>query len=115
MDRGCHLRYYNILSTASPQNQPKFATAPKSSEWLAFSTACWPNQNGLLGEKCAYADLAFTMWNMQIAFFMGSRTGEHAWNPDKFPHFTKWQNACLSRDSVKKVLSVLREQEVQSS
>lgn len=69
----------------------------------------------LVGNKCTYADLAFTMWNMQIAFFMGSRTGEHAWNSDEFPNFTRWQNACLSRDSVKKVLSVLSDQEVKSS
>lgn len=68
----------------------------------------------LVGKKCTYADLAFTMWNMQIAFFMSSRTGEHAWNPDDFPHFTRWQNACLGRDSVKKVLSVLGEKEVKS-
>ncbi|ROV94363.1 hypothetical protein VPNG_09409 [Cytospora leucostoma] len=68
----------------------------------------------LVGNKCTYADLAFTMWNVQIAFFMSSRTGEHAWKPDDFPHFTRWQNACLSRDSVKKVLSVLSDQEVKS-
>ncbi|TFB00205.1 Glutathione S-transferase 2 [Trichoderma ghanense] len=68
----------------------------------------------LVGDKCTYADLAFTMWNMQIAFFMGSRTGEHAWDPSAFPHFTRWQNACLARESVKKVVSVLGEQEVKS-
>lgn len=65
-------------------------------------------------DKCTYADLAFTMWNMQVAFFMGSRTGEHARNPDAFPHFTKWQNACLSRDIIKKVLNVLGDKEVRS-
>lgn len=69
----------------------------------------------LVGSKCTYADLAFTMWNMQIAFFMGSRAGEHAWHPEEFPHFTRWQNACLSRDSVQKVLSVLNDQEVKSA
>lgn len=68
----------------------------------------------LVGDKCTYADLAFTMWNMQVSFFMGSRTGEDAWVPDKFPHFTRWQNACLSRDSVKKVVSVLQHKEVKS-
>lgn len=68
----------------------------------------------LVGDKCTYADLAFTMWNTQIAFVMSSRTGEHAWDADAFPHFTRWQNACLSRDSVKKVLSVLGDQEVKS-
>lgn len=69
----------------------------------------------LVGDKCTYADLAFTMWNMQIAFVMSSRTGEHAWNTDEFPHFTRWQNACLGRESVKKVISVLNDKEVKSS
>ncbi|KAI1442634.1 glutathione S-transferase [Annulohypoxylon stygium] len=69
----------------------------------------------LVGDKCTYADLTFTMWNAQVAFFMGGRTGEYAWNPDAFPHFTRWQNACLGRDSVRKVLSVLADQEVKSS
>ncbi|KAL7917299.1 glutathione S-transferase [Trichoderma austrokoningii] len=69
----------------------------------------------LVGDKCTYADLAFTMWNAQVPYVMSSRTGEHAWNPDEFPHFTRWQNACLSRHSVKKVLSVLADQEVKSS
>ncbi|KAI1146369.1 glutathione S-transferase [Nemania diffusa] len=69
----------------------------------------------LVGNKCTYADLAFTMWNMQVAYFMKDRTGEHAWNPDAFPHFTRWQNACCNRDSVKKVQSVLGNKEVKSS
>lgn len=69
----------------------------------------------LVGDKCTYADLAFTMWNAQVAFFMGGRGGEHAWDPDAFPHFVRWQNACLGRDSVKKVLSVLGDEEVKSS
>lgn len=69
----------------------------------------------LVGDKCTYADLAFTMWNMQVAYFMGSRTGEHAWDPNAFPDYTRWQNACLSRESVKKVLSVLGDEEVKSS
>ncbi|KAK7748887.1 hypothetical protein SLS53_000911 [Cytospora paraplurivora] len=68
-----------------------------------------------VGNKCTYADLAFTMWSVQIAFFTGSRTGEHACKPDEFPHFTRWQNACLSRDSLKKVPSFLNDQEVKSS
>lgn len=76
--------------------------------------ACWPISEWLVGDKCTYADLAFIMWNMQVSFFMGSRTGEDAWKPDAFPHFTRWQNACLSRDSVKKVVSVLQDKEVKS-
>lgn len=69
----------------------------------------------LVGEKCTYADLAFVMWNTQIAFVMSSRTGEYAWNPDEYPNFTRWQNAMLARDSVKKVLSVLMDKEVKST
>jgi glutathione S-transferase len=69
----------------------------------------------LVGDKCTYADLAFTMWNMQVGYFMAGRAGEHAWNPDEFPHFTRWQNACLGRASVQKVLGVLGEKEVKSS
>lgn len=73
------------------------------------------NRDWLVGDKCTYADLAFVMWNTQIAFVMASRTAEHAWNPDEFPNFTRWQNTMLARDSVKKVLSVLMAQEVKSS
>ncbi|PYH91565.1 glutathione S-transferase [Aspergillus ellipticus CBS 707.79] len=69
----------------------------------------------LVGDKCTYADLAFVMWNMQIAFFMGSREGEHAWREDEFPHFKRWQGAMLARESVKKVISVLGEEVVRSS
>ncbi|KAJ5667374.1 glutathione S-transferase [Penicillium longicatenatum] len=57
-------------------------------------------QEWLVGTKCTYADLAFVMWNMQIPFFMASRRGEHAWRPEEFPHFTRWQNAMMARASV---------------
>jgi glutathione S-transferase len=60
-------------------------------------------------------DLVFTMWNIQIAFFMSSRMDEYSWNSDGFPHFTRWQNACSSRESLKKALSVFGETEIQSS
>ncbi|KAJ6007870.1 glutathione S-transferase [Penicillium herquei] len=72
-------------------------------------------QEWLVGDKCTYADLAFVMWNMQIPFFMASRTGEHAWQPEEVPHFTRWQNAMMARPSVLKVMSVLNETEVKSS
>lgn len=71
-------------------------------------------QEWLVGNKCTYADLAFCMWNMQIAYFMGSRTGEYAWKPEEFPHFTRWQNAMLARPALGKVMSVLNEKEVKS-
>ncbi|KAE8381387.1 glutathione S-transferase [Aspergillus bertholletiae] len=55
----------------------------------------------LVGDKCTYADLAFVI-----------RTDEHAWNPEEFPHFTRWQNAMVARPSVAKVISVLNDKEV---
>ncbi|RAH51751.1 glutathione S-transferase [Aspergillus piperis CBS 112811] len=69
----------------------------------------------LVGDKCTYADLAFVMWNMQIAFFMAGREGDQAWRPEEFPHFTRWQEAMLARESVKKVVGVLMDKEVKSS
>ncbi|KAJ5633551.1 glutathione S-transferase [Penicillium herquei] len=72
-------------------------------------------QEWLVGEKCTYADLAFVMWNMQIPFFMASRTGEHAWKPEEVPHFTRWQTAMMARPSVFKAMSVLNDTEVKSS
>lgn len=68
----------------------------------------------LVGDKCTYADLAFVMWNTQIAFFMGSREGDQAWRPEEFPHFKRWQEAMLARESVKKVMGVLMDKEVKS-
>lgn len=66
----------------------------------------------LVGDKCTYADLAFVTWNLQIPFFMESRTGEHAWKPEEFPHFVRWQNAMLARPSVAKVVSLMNDKEV---
>lgn len=68
----------------------------------------------LVGDKCTYADLVFFPWNMQIAFFMGSREGEYAWDPEAFPHLTKWHSAVLARPSVQKVMGVLMDKEVKS-
>lgn len=73
------------------------------------------DRDWLVGDKCTYADLAFVMWNMQIAFFMAGREGDQAWRPEEFPHFTRWQEAMLARESVKKVVGVLMDKEVKSS
>lgn len=72
-------------------------------------------QEWLFGDRCTYADLCFVMWNFQVPFHMASRTGEHAWQPEEIPHFTRWQNAMMSWPSVQKVLRVLNETEVKSS
>lgn len=70
----------------------------------------------LVGDKCTYADLAFVMWNCMIDFFMKDRK-EHpdAWDITEFPNFKRWQEAMLARDSLKKVMSVLQDKEVQSN
>ncbi|OJZ83795.1 hypothetical protein ASPFODRAFT_49233 [Aspergillus luchuensis CBS 106.47] len=73
------------------------------------------DRDWLVGDKCTYADLAFVMWNTQIAFFMSGREGDQAWRPEEFPHFTRWQEAMLARESVKKVVGVLMDKEVKSS
>lgn len=68
----------------------------------------------LVGDRCTYSDLVFVPWNMQITFFMGGREGEHAWDAQAFPHFTRWQNAMLARPSVQKLMGVLMDKEVKS-
>ncbi|KAH8429150.1 glutathione S-transferase family protein [Aspergillus melleus] len=72
------------------------------------------HRDWLVGDKCTYADLAFVMWNLQVPFFMAGRTGEHAWNPAEFPHFSRWQDAMMARDSVKRTVAVLQDKEVES-
>jgi glutathione S-transferase len=67
----------------------------------------------LVGDKCTYADLAFVMWNTNIAYVMNGRP--EGWDIEQFPNFKKWQEAMLARDSVKKVLSVLMDKEVKSA
>ncbi len=64
----------------------------------------------LVGDKCTYADLAFVMWNAQIDFIMKG----HGWNIAEYPNFKRWQEAMLERDSLKRVMSVLMDKEVQS-
>jgi len=67
----------------------------------------------LVGDKCTYADLSFVTWNSFIPYFMQGRPGE--WDPKEFPHFTKWQDAMLSRPSVKKATSLMDVKDVKSS
>ncbi|OJJ50262.1 hypothetical protein ASPZODRAFT_59490 [Penicilliopsis zonata CBS 506.65] len=75
-----------------------------------LSTRTW-----LVGDKCTYADLAFVPWNLQIPFVMSSREGEHAWDAEQFPHFTRWQTAMLDREAVQKVVSLIGEKHVKSA
>lgn len=70
------------------------------------------SRSWLVGDKCTYADLAFVMWNAQVAFIL--KDAKDPWDPAKYPNFKRWQEAMLERDSVKHVLSVLAEQEVES-
>ena len=71
------------------------------------------NRDWLVGDKCTWADLAFVMWNNSIAAIL--KDAKDAWDPAQYPNFTRWQNAMLARDSVKHVLSVLKDKEVKSS
>ncbi|KAK0515202.1 hypothetical protein JMJ35_002581 [Cladonia borealis] len=67
-------------------------------------------QEWLVGDKSTYADLAFVMWNAQIDSIMKG----HDWNIAEYPNFRRWQETMLARDSLKKVMSVLMDKEVQS-
>lgn len=66
--------------------------------------------------QSASSDLPYLILiSPQIAFFMSGREGDQAWRPEEFPHFTRWQEAMLARESVKKVVAVLMDKEVKSS
>ena len=54
------------------------------------------------------------MWNSQVAFIMSKSAKDQEWDEDQFPNFKKWQSAMLARDSVKKVMSVLADQNISS-
>jgi glutathione S-transferase len=52
------------------------------------------------------------MWNAQIPFIL--KDAKDGWDAAKYPHFTRWQEAMMVRDSLKYVMSVLMEKEVKS-
>lgn len=66
----------------------------------------------LVGDKCTFADLAFVMWNSQIAYVMKDRP--EGWDIADYPNFKNWHEAMLAKDSVKKVMSVLMDKELKS-
>lgn len=68
-------------------------------------------QEWLVGDKCTYADLAFVMWTTQIGYIMRN----YDWNIAEYPNSKRWQEAMLARDSLKRVMSVLMDKEVQST
>ena len=70
------------------------------------------DRSWLVGDKCTYADLIFVTWNSQIALI--ERDAKESWDVAKFPHFKRWQEAMLARESVKHVMSVMLETEVRS-
>lgn len=64
---------------------------------LAKSPSGW-----LVGDKCTYVDLAFFMWDENIAPIMSPFKGE--WDPEKFPSWKKWHERMAERPAVKKVV-----------
>ncbi|OGM45826.1 glutathione S-transferase Ure2-like protein [Aspergillus bombycis] len=110
--------WFNIFHEKSYGESPESAKVRYGSEVKRVAgvlNTFLSEREWLVGDKCTYADLAFVMWNFQVPFFMASRTGEHAWKPEEFPHFTRWQNAMVARPSVAKVISVLNDKEVKKS
>jgi glutathione S-transferase len=55
----------------------------------------------LVGNKISYADLAFVSWQTIIT----SMLSKEEFNPEDFPHLTKWVGNLTSRDAVKKVMA----------
>lgn len=66
----------------------------------------------LVGDKCTYADLAFVMWNLQIAYVM--KDAKEPWDVAKYPHFQRWMEAMQARPSLKHVMGVMMDTEVKS-
>ena len=66
----------------------------------------------LVGDKCTYADLCFVMWNVQIGFIL--KDTKDGWDNTKYPHFKRWHEAMMGRDSMKYVMSVFMDKEVKS-
>jgi len=64
---------------------------------LAESKSGW-----LVGDKCTYVDLAFFMWDENIAPIMAPFEGE--WDPAQFPNWQNWHGRMAERAAVKKVV-----------
>ena len=64
---------------------------------LSKSASGW-----LVGDKCTYADLAFYMWDEQVAGVI-SATGEK-WDPTQFPKWQNWHERMGQRAAVKQVV-----------
>lgn len=63
----------------------------------------------LVGDKCTFADLAFVMWNMALPIMMQAAEHPERWVEGKYPHFQRWQDSMMGRESVKKCLKVRQE------
>ena len=59
-------------------------------------------QQGLVGDKVTYVDLAFIPWHSYIPRVM---KGEKLETEGQFPNYDRWMNALLSRPAVKKVMA----------
>ena len=70
------------------------------------------NRTWLVGDKCTYADLSFVMWNVQIGYIL--KDAKDGWDDTKYPHFKRWHEAMMARDSMKHVMSVFMDKEVKS-
>ena len=66
----------------------------------------------LYGDECTYADLSFVIWNSRVPLIL--KDSSKGWKSAKYPHFRNWQKAMMARKSVRHVLSVMADKEVQS-
>lgn len=70
------------------------------------------DRSWLVGDKCTYADLAFVMWNLQVSYIM--KDAKDPFDASDYPHYERWMDAMLARSSLKHVLGVMMDKEVQS-
>lgn len=52
------------------------------------------------------------MWNLQVPFVM--KDAKDAWDIGKYPNYKRWMEAMQGRDSMKHVLGVMMDKEVNS-
>ncbi|CAG8973286.1 hypothetical protein HYALB_00000048 [Hymenoscyphus albidus] len=63
----------------------------------------------LVGDKITYADLAFVSWGSSLPLFLSDR---EEWNIEDHLNFKRWNDSILGRASVKKALSLAKEEDV---
>lgn len=68
------------------------------------------NRSYLVGDKLTWADLVFVPYN-RIA---GGLAAIEGFDADDYPNWKRWQEGMLERESVKRVVATLDDEEISS-